>query len=177
MPTRASWGAIGRSTRSWRTTWRGDGRRRGGPGELAALRGGRLDLLRGTCEVVESATEVDNKLVWGVTKTYERRSVRLPRSLCEQVSAYLADRPHAPDDLVLTRLQGGPLRPPRSGGAGPPGRPPGPGARAGWSVPSVYRRVGGCPRAEQRASSLTRPLLVEVGRLALPYGLRLGSRA
>jgi excisionase family DNA binding protein len=38
-------------------------------GELAALRVGRLDLLRGTCEVVESATEVDNKLVWGVTKT------------------------------------------------------------------------------------------------------------
>jgi len=33
-------------------------------GELAALRVGRLDLLRGTCEVVESATEVDNKLVW-----------------------------------------------------------------------------------------------------------------
>jgi hypothetical protein len=31
MPTRASWGAIGRSTRSWRTTWREDGRRRGGP--------------------------------------------------------------------------------------------------------------------------------------------------
>ena len=35
-------------------------------GELAALRVGRLDLLRGTCEVVESATEVANKLVWGV---------------------------------------------------------------------------------------------------------------
>jgi integrase len=34
------------------------------PGELAAIRVGRLDLLRGTCEVVESATEVDNKLVW-----------------------------------------------------------------------------------------------------------------
>lgn len=43
-------------------------------GELAALRVGRLDLLRGTREVVESATEVDNKLVWGVTKTYERRN-------------------------------------------------------------------------------------------------------
>jgi integrase len=79
-------------------------------GELAALRVGRLDLLRGACEVVESATEVDNKLVWGVTKTYERRRVRLPRFLCEQVGIYLADRPHAPDDLVFTMLQGGPLR-------------------------------------------------------------------
>ena len=65
-------------------------------GELAALRVGRLDLLRGTCEVVESATEVDNRLVWGATKTYERRTVRLPRFLCEQLGAYLADRPHAP---------------------------------------------------------------------------------
>jgi integrase len=82
-------------------------------GELAALRVGRLDLLRGTCEVVESATEVDNKLVWGVTKTYERRTVRLPRFLCEQVGAYLADRPHAPNDLVFTMLQGGPLREPK----------------------------------------------------------------
>ena len=63
--------------------------------------------------MVESATEVDNKLVWGVTKTYERRTVRLPRFLCEQVGAYLADRPHAPDDLVFTMLQGGPLREPK----------------------------------------------------------------
>jgi integrase len=36
-------------------------------GELAALRVGRLDLLRGACEVVESATEVANELVWGAT--------------------------------------------------------------------------------------------------------------
>ena len=63
--------------------------------------------------MVESATEVDNKLVWGVTKTYERRTVRLPRFLCEQVGIYLADRPHAPDDLVFTMLQGGPLREPK----------------------------------------------------------------
>jgi integrase len=82
-------------------------------GELAALRVGRLDLLRSACEVVESATEVDNKLVWGVTKTYERRTVRLPRFLCEQVGSYLADRPHAPNDLVFTMLQGGPLREPK----------------------------------------------------------------
>jgi integrase len=75
-----------------------------------------LDLLRGTCEVVESATEVGNKLVWGVTKTYERPTVRLPRFLCEQVGAYLVDRPHAPDDLVFTMLQAGPLREPKFAG-------------------------------------------------------------
>jgi integrase len=55
-------------------------------GELAALRVGRLDLLRGACEVVESATEVANELVWGATKTYERRWVRLPR-FCASRSA------------------------------------------------------------------------------------------
>jgi integrase len=69
-------------------------------GELAALRVGRLDLLRGACEVVESATEVANELVWGATKTYERRTVR----------------PHAPDDLVFTMPQGGPLREPKFAG-------------------------------------------------------------
>jgi excisionase family DNA binding protein len=69
-------------------------------GELAALRVARLDLLRGRCEVVESATEVAGELVWGTTKTYERRTVRLPRFLREQLAAYLADRPHAPGDLV-----------------------------------------------------------------------------
>jgi excisionase family DNA binding protein len=82
-------------------------------GELAALRVARLDLLRGRCEVVESATEVAGELVWGTTKTYERRTVRLPRFLREQLAAYLADRPHAPGDLVFTMPEGGPLREPK----------------------------------------------------------------
>jgi integrase len=33
--------------------------------------------------------------------------------LCEQVGAYLADRAHAPGDLVFTMPQGGPLREPK----------------------------------------------------------------
>jgi len=36
--------------------------------------------------------------------------VRLPRSLAAEVGAYLADRPHGPDDLVFTAPLGGPLR-------------------------------------------------------------------
>jgi integrase len=79
-------------------------------GELVALRVRHLNLLRGTCEVVDSATDVDGRLVWGTTKTYTRRRVHLPRFLCDQLAAYLADRPHAPDDLVFTAPQGGPLR-------------------------------------------------------------------
>jgi integrase len=79
-------------------------------GELAALRVGRLDLLAGRAEVVASITEVAGRLVAGTTKTYQRRTVRLPRFLCEQLGAYLADRPHGPDDLVFTMAAGGPLR-------------------------------------------------------------------
>jgi len=71
-------------------------------GELVALRVRHLKLLRGRCEVVESATEVDGRLVWGPTKTYAHRRVHLPRFLCEQLGVYLAERPHGPDDLVFT---------------------------------------------------------------------------
>jgi integrase len=79
-------------------------------GEAVALRTKRLDLLRGRCEVVESATEVGSALVWGPTKTDERRTVRPPRFLVELLAAHLAGRPHGPEDLVFTAPLGGPLR-------------------------------------------------------------------
>jgi integrase len=80
------------------------------PCELVALRVGRLDLLRGTVRVAEAAPEVAGRLEWGGVKTHEARTVRLPRFLCEELGAYLADRPHHPDDLVFTAPLGGPLR-------------------------------------------------------------------
>jgi integrase len=79
-------------------------------GEVVALRVRRLDLLRGTCEVVEAATEVGSRLVWGPTKTYERRTVRLPRFLCDELAVHLADRAGDPEALVFTAPRGGPLR-------------------------------------------------------------------
>jgi integrase len=79
-------------------------------GEAVALRVKRLDLLRGRCEVVESATEVGSALVWGPTKTDERRTVRLPRFLAELLGEHLAGRPADHDALVFTAPQGGPLR-------------------------------------------------------------------
>jgi integrase len=79
-------------------------------GELVALRVRHVNLLRGRCEVGESATEVDGRLAWGPTKTYAHRTAHLPRFLCEQLAAYLTERPHGPDDLVFTAPQGGPLR-------------------------------------------------------------------
>jgi integrase len=53
---------------------------------------------------------VDGRLVWGPTKTYARRTVHLPRFLCDQLAAHLAERPLGPDDHVFTAPQGGPLR-------------------------------------------------------------------
>jgi integrase len=79
-------------------------------GEIAALRVKRLDLLRGTVRVVESASEVGGRLISGPTKTYAERTVRLPRFLRDELAAYLADRPHAPDASLFTAPKGGPLR-------------------------------------------------------------------
>jgi integrase len=80
------------------------------PCELVALRVGRLDLLRGTVRVAEAAPEVAGRLEWGGVKTHEARTVRLPRFLCDDLAAYLAGRPHGPENLVFTAPLGGPLR-------------------------------------------------------------------
>jgi len=80
------------------------------PCEYVALRVGRLDLLRGTARVAEAAPEVAGHLEWGGVKTHEARTVRLPRSVAEELGVYLADRPHGPADLVFTAPRGGPVR-------------------------------------------------------------------
>jgi integrase len=84
-------------------------------GEAVALKWKRLDCASGTCEVVESVTEVGSQLEWGTTKTDERRTVRLPRFLCELLSHDLghelaAGWPLTLEDLVFTAPMGGPLR-------------------------------------------------------------------
>jgi integrase len=80
------------------------------PCEFVALRVARLDLLRGTVRVAEAAPEVAGHLEWGGVKTHEARTVRLPRSVAEELGGYLADRPHGPGDLVFTAPRGGLLR-------------------------------------------------------------------
>jgi integrase len=80
------------------------------PSELTALKVGRLDLLRGTVRVVEAATEVDGRLHWGGVKTHEARTVRLPRSITDELAAHLSGRPHGPEDLVFPAPLGGPMR-------------------------------------------------------------------
>jgi integrase len=80
------------------------------PCELVALKVGRLDLLRATVRVAEAAPEVAGHLMWGGVKTHEARTARLPRSVADELGAYLAGRPHGPEDLVFTAPLGGPLR-------------------------------------------------------------------
>jgi integrase len=75
-----------------------------------ALKVGRLDLLRGTVRVAEAAPEVAGQLEWGGVKTHEARTVRLPRSLAEELGAYLAGRPTDREALVFTAPRDGPLR-------------------------------------------------------------------
>jgi integrase len=80
-------------------------------GEVAALRVGRLDLLRGRVEVAESASEVvGHGLVYGPPKTYERRSVPIPRAMCEELGFHLDGRAREPDAFMFTAPDGGPLR-------------------------------------------------------------------
>ncbi len=80
-------------------------------GEIAALRWERVDLRRATVEVVESYAEVHGELVLGPTKTYCRRTVRLPRFLCELLEEHqAADRRYRarvpfPDRRTVSALE------------------------------------------------------------------------
>ncbi|HUR22476.1 MAG TPA: site-specific integrase [Acidimicrobiales bacterium] len=80
-------------------------------GELKALRVGRFELLKSRLLVAESVTEVHGHgMVFGPTKTYERRTIPLMPSICDELGALLATRPNGPDTLVFTSPDGGALR-------------------------------------------------------------------
>jgi len=77
-------------------------------GELAALKVGRVDMLRRRLEVVENVVDVDGRLVWGTPKTHESRSVPFPAFLGVELAAAMAGK--GPDELVFTGARGGVLR-------------------------------------------------------------------
>jgi integrase len=77
-------------------------------GEHAALRVGRVDLMRRRLLVAESATEVGGRLMWGSPKNHQRRSVPIPRFLCDELAGELAGK--GADALVFTTLTRRPLR-------------------------------------------------------------------
>jgi integrase len=59
-------------------------------GELAGLRRGRVDLLRGTVDIAEIVVEVHGQLYTGPPKTRAgRRTVGLPRAVVEELAAHL----------------------------------------------------------------------------------------
>ncbi len=78
-------------------------------GELAALRVGRLDLMRRRATIAESVTEVGGRgLVWGTPKGHERRDVPIHRFLIDELAAHVAGK--TADAQVFTAPQGGTLR-------------------------------------------------------------------
>jgi integrase len=76
--------------------------------ELAALKTCQVDLLRRRFEIAEAVTEVDGVLVWGTTKSHERRSVPIPRFLADDLMLHLAGMDA--EDLVFTGAEGGVMR-------------------------------------------------------------------
>jgi integrase len=79
-------------------------------GELAGLRRGRVDLLRGTVDVAEIVVEVHGQLDSGPPKTRAgRRAVGLPRAVVAELAAHMG--PFGPADAhVFTAEKGGVLR-------------------------------------------------------------------
>lgn len=75
-------------------------------GEIAGLKIGRLDLMRGRVHVEETLTDVDGKLTWGTPKTKRsRRTVGLPEFLRDMLVAHIAEFVDDPTDqeaLVFT---------------------------------------------------------------------------
>jgi integrase len=79
-------------------------------GEAVALRRGRVDVLARRLRIVEAATEVGGKLVFGEPKTHRRRTVQLPGFVAEFIGRHLEDRPADPEACVWAAARGGPLR-------------------------------------------------------------------
>jgi len=77
-------------------------------GELVGLRVKDLQLMRRRVQVHQSASEAYGQLQIVPTKTYERRSVPIPRSLIDELTMHVADRPS--DDFVWRSPQGGAFR-------------------------------------------------------------------
>jgi integrase len=77
-------------------------------GEMAALRVGRVDLLRRRALVAESVTPVKGVMTFGTTKGHERREVPLPRFLLDDLAYQVAGK--SADALVFTGERGAVLR-------------------------------------------------------------------
>lgn len=77
-------------------------------GEAIALRAGRVDLKRRRISVVQSVTEVNGTLEWGLPKNHQVRSVPVAQSLVERLERRCEGK--APDALIFTSPHGQPIR-------------------------------------------------------------------
>jgi integrase len=77
-------------------------------GELSALRGRRLDLMRRRAEIVEAMAEVGGRAVFSTPKSHQVRSIPIPRFLVDELAQHVAGQ--NPDDFVFTSPRGGLLR-------------------------------------------------------------------
>lgn len=77
-------------------------------GEMAALKVGRVDMLRRRAEIAEAVSEPRGQVIWGTPKGHERRSVPVPRFVLEDISKRCHGKHR--DDLVFTAPTGGVLR-------------------------------------------------------------------
>jgi integrase len=79
--------------------------------ELGGLRMRHLDLLHGKLTVAEGLKEVGGQLVFGPPKSHERRTISLPRFLCDLLAEHIsALGDTGPDALVFPGPHGGPMR-------------------------------------------------------------------
>jgi integrase len=79
-------------------------------GEMAALRVGRVDLMRRRLRIVESVGEVHGALVGGTPKNGRSRLVPIPRFLVDELTAHMAPVATDPNAFVFTSPQGGQVR-------------------------------------------------------------------
>jgi integrase len=77
-------------------------------GEIAALRVGRVNLLRPSVDVLESATEAGQGIRFVNPKNGRTRTVSLPRSLASLLEPHVAGRESG--ELVFPARNGGPMR-------------------------------------------------------------------
>jgi integrase len=77
-------------------------------GEAAALKVGNVDPARRRIRVEESVTDVGGRLVTGPPKTYETRTVIVPKFVIDRVAPLLEGK--TKNDFVFAAPQGGPVR-------------------------------------------------------------------
>ena len=79
-------------------------------GEMAALRRGRIDVLRRRMDISEAISEISGRLSFGSPKTYQTRTVHLPAFVAQMLGQHLGTVENDASTLVFTAPQGGPLR-------------------------------------------------------------------